>query len=411
MRLQDLFHTVRFVVADRTRAALTLLGVVIGSGSIVLLASLLHGGEQALISASQQAVDADLVLVQRADPPLGQREKTRRELSRADARVLAESQATFGATVGSESSRATRAIFEGRKKRISLVSVTPSALSLYRLRVAQGRFFDDEDLTGQRRVCVVGHEVWTELLAGKSGLQSVRITIDDQIWSVVGVLEEKPILGSTTSTDIWDRKVLVPETTYDALLSPAHDADRLYVRRRRGPEIETPMDTLRGVIASTLLRRHLGVQNFKLEKEQSKGQERLILDVIKILLLGAGLVALFVGGINIMNVMLVTVTERTREIGVRRAVGATPRVILAQFLIESGSVALLGGLLGVATGAGLAFVAALVLGKVLGAWSFHLEAWSFALGLGLSLLTGVLFGLLPALRAARLNPIDALRSE
>jgi putative ABC transport system permease protein len=205
--------------------------------------------------------------------------------------------------------------------------------------------------------------------------------------------------------------VLVPETTYDAILSPSRDADRLYVRRARGPLLTTPMDTLRAVIESTLLRRHLGVKNFKLEKEQDKGQERLILDVIKILLLGTGLIALFVGGINIMNVMLVTVTERNREIGVRRAVGATPRLILAQFLVESGSVALIGGLFGVALGACLSYVSAFVLGKVLGAWSFHVDAWSVALGLGLSLFTGVVFGLLPAFRASRLNPIDALRSE
>ena len=410
MRLSDLLRSVSFVAVNRMRAALTLLGIIIGAGSIVFLASLLRGGEEALISTSQQAVDADLVRIRREDAPLDQRKKTRRDLSRTDAEALAGAQALDGATVGSESERPTSATFAGRKKRVSLVSATPAATALYRLFVERGRFLLDEDLTERRRVCVVGQEVWSELLKERSALDGAQITIEGEIWSVVGVLKNKPILGATTDTNIWNRKVLVPETTYDALLAPARDANRVYVRRRRGP-VTLPIDTLREVIDATLLRRHLGVRNFKVLKDQTKGQEQLILDVVKVLLLSAGMIALVVGGINIMNIMLVTVTERTREIGLRRAVGATPRLIMLQFLVESASVALLGGLLGVALGGLLSWVAALLLRGLLGTWAFHLEAWSIALGLGLSLITGIVFGLYPAWRAARLNPVEALRSD
>jgi putative ABC transport system permease protein len=409
----ELLDALRVLFADRARAALTLLGIVIGAGSIVLLASLMSGGEEALIGASQQAVDADLVKIRRDDPPVSERTKTRRSLSRADARLLAGSEVLGGAETGGESDRRTRAVFEGRKKRVSLISGTPGSRTLYGLTVARGRFLGDDDLEDHRRVCVVGAEVWTELLQSHAALGEARIEAEGRLWTVIGVLAKKPILGNTDSTDIWDRRVLVPETTFDAALSPSHTIDRLYVRRRHppAPAIVTPMEAFRRVIAATLLRRHLGVHDFKLDQEQGKGQERLILEVIKSLLLATGLIALFVGGINIMNILLVTVTERTREIGIRRAVGASPRRILLQFLIESALLSLIGGLLGVLAGALVAWLASVGLAHLVGSWRFHLEGWSIALGLGLSVLTGLVFGIYPAWRAARLDPIEALRSE
>jgi putative ABC transport system permease protein len=112
-----------------------------------------------------------------------------------------------------------------------------------------------------------------------------------------------------------------------------------------------------------------------------------------------------------MNVMLVTVTERTREIGIRRAVGAPPRAILVQFLVEAAAIALAGGVAGVLTGIGLSWLAARGLARLVGQWALHVEPWSIALGLALSLVTGIAFGLFPAWRASRLDPVEALRYE
>ncbi|MDI3288319.1 ABC transporter permease [Polyangium sp. 15x6] len=408
MRMGDLLRALGAVFAARTRAALTLLGIVIGTGSIVLLASLLHAGEAALLHASQEAVDGNLIEVGSAEVPRKDRDKTQRPLSRADADEIGQAAPLAGAAVGSEGSRQTTAHFEGRKKKVSLVSVTPSALALYRLAVARGRFVNEGDVQERRRVCVVGDEVWAKLIMGDKPLEDVQILVGGHLFEVVGVLGRKPLLGATTSTDIWNRKVLIPETTYDALFSPTHEVKRIHVRK---PSVAAPMEVLRAVIDQTLFRRHHGARNYELVEEKGKEQERLILGVIQALVLATGAIALFVGGINIMNIMLVTVTERTREIGIRRAVGATPRVILVQFLIESGALALLGGLLGVGVGLVLALLSALALQGVFGIWAFYADVKAILLGLGAAVATGLVFGLYPAWRAARLNPIEALRWE
>src|SRR5262249_49767735 len=151
---------------------------------------------------------------------------------------------------------------------------------------------------------------------------------------------------ATDSTYLWDRKVLIPATTYDAIYSPSHEADRIYVRAAHAPLQKAPRATVRAV----LLRRHLGVMNFTLGEDQSGGMERRILNVIEVLLLGTGVLALLASGINIMNVMLVTVSERRREIGLRRAIGATPRSILVQFLLEAAALSLIGAFIGILSG-------------------------------------------------------------
>jgi putative ABC transport system permease protein len=408
MRLVDHLRAASGAFAHRVRAALTVLGVIIGTSSIVLLASLLHGGEHTLIETSQEAGDEDVIEVHGEDAPSAQRYKTTRPLSRADADALARDVTLSGAKVEAESSFDAWARYAGSRKRVAVVSSGPSTMALYRLKMAQGRPLDDDDRQVGRRVCVVGHEIYEELLrsAPTAGL---RVEIDGELFAVVGVLAEKPMLGSTTSTYRWDRKVMIPPTTYDALYAPAHDVKRIYVRplgfhaAARAPA--------RASVQRVLLRRHLGVTNFELEKDESGGKEKLILTVIQVLLLGTGVLAVFASGINIMNVMLVTVSERTREIGLRRALGASQRSILVQFLIEATALSLVGAIAGILSGVALSWATALLARSAIGSWDFAIPSWSILLGLGLALVTGLGFGLLPAWRAAKVAPIDALRSE
>ena len=408
MLLSDRIRSLGGAFAHRVRALLTVLGVVIGTSSVVLLASLLHGGRHMLLATNQSAADQDVIQVHTQDTPPAEREKTTRALSRADAEALAHDVTLAGAKVAAESSFDAWARYRSSRKRVAVVSAGPSTMELYRLVMASGRSLDEDDARNGGRVCVVGHEVYDELLHS-ANTHDLRIEIDGILFSVVGVLAEKPMVGSTTSTYRWDRKVLIPRSTYDALYAPSHAVSRIFVRK--AGETAAARAPARASVKRILLAKHFGVNNFEVRKDESGGTEELILGVIQMLLLSTGVLAVFASGINIMNVMLVTVSERTREIGLRRALGATQRSILVQFLIEATSLSMVGALVGIAGGSLVAYGTALLARSALGGWDFALPMWSMVLGLLLALVTGLGFGLLPAWRASRISPIDALRSE
>ncbi len=417
MRMPDYLRSVRHTFSsNRVRAALTLLGIMIGSGTIVLLAGFLRGGEEALLFSSQQANEADLIKVVRDDPPAKDKQRTQRPLGLGDAELLGDTRSLQGAPITTEASRESQGFYQGRKKRLRLVAAEPQALDLNHLTVEKGRFLDGDDLRQRRTVAVVGQEIWRELLEEAPSLDGISITVDGQPWSVVGVLKNKPLLGGGgDGTWMWNRKVLVPRTSFDAMVQGGHETQRVYVRLSLiggAHEFGGRLKAAEQIIDSVVLERHLGVKNFKVMGEESfSNQQRLILGIIQTLLLLTGMLSLLVGGINIMNIMLVTVTERTREIGIRRAVGASPRQILTQFLLEAALIATVGGVLGVTGGVIFSWAGSLLMVKLLGSWQLYIEWWSIVTGLLLSLSTGLVFGLFPAWRASRLDPVEALRYE
>ncbi|MCA9549155.1 MAG: ABC transporter permease [Myxococcales bacterium] len=412
MSITELFRSfLRTFLAQRARAFLTLLGIMIGTGSIVMLAGLLESGKEALVRLNQGVNEKDTLRFHIDEPPQDQRDKATRPLSRRDGDALATAPLLGGVSVLAEGRRESKATYQGKEKRVRLMGVLPEAREMYRLEVARGRFIDDDDIRDGRRVAVIGHEVFTELFADIPEPLGAVLPIDGESFTVVGVMAHKPVSGHGTGTWMWDRRVVTARTAFDASFSPEHEAHGLFLKVEEQNPSEHRMDTVAKVAESLLLRLHLGVKNFSLDDRQGEQQERTILAVIQILLLATVVMSLFVGGINIMNIMLVTVTERTREIGVRRAVGASPRAIWGQFLFEAAAVSSVGGVLGVIGGVLFSWLVGLALASLFGAWNFRVEAWSILLGLLLAMGTGVVFGLFPALRASRLDPVEALRAE
>jgi putative ABC transport system permease protein len=424
VRVPDLVRSVRHTFqSSRLRVALTLLGVMIGAGAMVLLAGLLVAGEEALLRLAQGANESDMIELHGADAPRKQAQKTTKPLSTWDAQALSDSDFLraddgSGAQVNAAARRQATASFKDEdgvphEKRVTLFGAEPDSRSLYRIAVERGRWFFDEDFAGSRRVCIVGQEVWTELLQKQQDLSDVRVTVDGVAFEVVGVLAHKPTMGHGSGTWMWNRRVLVPVSSYLAsFAAPGRQVGGIFVRLKGRGGLSGKVQQLTDVVEATILRRHYGVKDFEAESDaRGQGQEKLILRIIEVLLFGTGVIALFVGGINIMNIMLVTVTERTREIGLRRAVGATPAEIARQFLLEAATLAAAGGALGVVGGVVVTGLLSLVLTQLFGEWRFAVEPWSIALALGMATGTGVLFGWLPARRAAQLDPVVALRSE
>jgi putative ABC transport system permease protein len=405
-------HTFRH---HKIRSFLTLLGIIMGSGSIVLLSGLLAGGKEALVSTAQFIDEADVITVKRILPPPDQRLRTRRSLDLSDAKALDGNPAIGQASVEASLTEWERwARVGSRKKKVMVLGASERAAPLYRIEVAKGRFLDATDLRHRARVCVVGNEVWRELLQGKESLAGVSLQVAGIRWEVIGVLKRKPPLVAGPGTWMWDRRIVVPSTTFATTLRLGRQVDELYIRLQPslGPLMER-LETTQRLVQSILSRRHHGVENFRLsdEEKESKKKEELIILIINVLMLCTAALSLFVGGINIMNIMLVTVTERTREIGIRCSLGATPGHILRQFLFEAALIATLGGLLGVLGGVALEFIVSKGLALWLGQWTAHYKLWAILTGLLSSTLTGILFGLTPALRAARMKPIEALRYE
>lgn len=411
MKWRDRIRALRALTGQRLRTLLTLLGIMIGSGAIVLVAGLVHGAEVALVVANQSVTGSDLVQIRAKDLPPRERRRGRPELSRADSAALADSVMGAERLVHSESAQVVQAHSGAKKKQVRIVSGTAAAQSLFRLDVAEGRFIDDRDVHATRRVCVVGEEVKHDLFGDGPLGPGTTLRADNVVWTVVGVLAHKPLIGSTTGTNIWARKVIVPETTFDAVYPREHKVDRVVLLGDRVDAARVPVAFVRRAIDDLLLRRHHQARNFKLDDAKMREMERLIVRVVGMLLIASGILTLGTGAINVANIMFVSVSERTREIGLRRALGETRRSILIQFLLEAAMLGLVGGSIGVGAGAAAVGLGGYALSQVFSAFAARVQPWSIAAGFGLSVLAGLAAGLLPAVRASRLDPVAALRTE
>jgi putative ABC transport system permease protein len=417
IRTVDVVRSVRHTFStSKLRVGLTLLGIMIGSGSMVLLAGLLVAGKEALVRLSQGVNESDLIEIQQQDVPKKDLQKTTRPLSTYDADALDDSPLLDGAHVNAAARKHADLWFGSKKKATSVFAAEKEALSLYRISVEQGRYFSDDDYRDSHRVAIVGQEIWTDLLEKKKLADApLSVTVDGVVFQVIGVLAHKPTMSHGNGTWMWNRRTMIPSSTYRSVFATGdatHSVGGIFVRLQGDNTLAGKAKSLTDIAEKTLLRRHNNVKNFSVQSDaRGQDQEELILKIIAILLFGTGVVALFVGGINIMNIMLVTVTERTREIGIRRAVGATPGEIARQFILEAAVLAGTGGLLGVVGGIALTFGLSLLLSAVLAPWRFVVEPWAVALALGMAAGTGIAFGWFPAMRASKLDPVEALRSD
>ena len=400
----------RALLSNKMRAVLTMLGIIIGVGAVITLMSVGKGVEQ-FVEESFQGLGSNLLFVFPGSLE-GTSTARRPELTMGDYRAIADPFLVPDAMgVAPELSSNATVVVGKRDIRTDIAGVTPDYLPLRSLKVSDETFLADTDVSARSRVAVLGSRAYEKLFEEGAYPIGQIIKINRIPFRVIGVMEEK----GGSSFGGMDNTIYVPLSTAQSRLYP-------WWRSRTGEPLlstiyvqvadESLMDQAGDQISEVLRQRHKITfrddDDFTLVKQTDilaiAGD---IFGVLTIFLGSIAAISLVVGGIGIMNIMLVSVTERTREIGIRKAVGAKRRDILLQFLVEAVVLSLIGGGIGIAMG---------ILGsRVVAGLSDQLRTVVtgdvIVLSSGVSAAVGLLFGIYPAFRAARLNPIDALRYE
>jgi putative ABC transport system permease protein len=298
---------------------------------------------------------------------------------------------------------------DGREFSVKAMGAPPSMWSTYDLPLATGRVFTPDDDAQARDVVVVGDEVDEGRLHVGDAFRVSGRTV-----TVIGVLEHKPQMGPGGEWG-WNNRVLFPMRTFRISFDPGDDVASIAVRRRAPAGFTEPLTVFQEqtkALVDVILSRGRDVRSFRFEGgEEEDATGELIGTIVELLLYLTTAFSMVVGGINIMNIMLVTVSERTREIGVRRALGASRGEILSQFLAETVFLTLLGAALGLLLAVATLGLATAAISQWLVPWSFHVSPWAVVTGVVFSVGVGLVFGTYPAWRASRLDPVEALRSE
>ncbi len=389
------------LVASRMRTALSVLGVVIGVGAVIAMLGLGHGARSS-VSERIASLGTHLLSVR---PGV---DRGRQVRSGAVQTLVPEDLEAILARVplvvagAPEAQGQAQAKYLAENRPSSVTGTTPAYLSVLNYTLSEGRFLDDADVAGARKVCVLGATPAKELF-GELPAVGERIKLKGSSYEVVGVLTAKGQGGFQDPDDL----IVVPVSTAMRKLFGNRFLRALHVSVKDRESMTEATAAIEAVLRERHRIREGADDDFHVRSQEELLQTMTeVTETFTLLLAGIAAVSLLVGGIGIMNIMLVSVTERTREIGIRKALGATRSDVLRQFLSEAIVVTLAGGIAGI--GAGL--LAARILAALSG-WVVVVPGYAYPLAFGFSAAIGLFFGAYPAARAARLDPIECLRHE
>ena len=387
--------------ANPFRASLTILGIVIGVAAVITMVALGNGAQRA-IDEQMDALGGDILQIYSGSRWSHGIARDQLSLTVDDGIALSRDAEHLSDIVPEISGRY-QAKVGNKNLNLEVIGTTPNYADVHRFTLAAGRMFNEADNASRRRVVVVGSEIPTQLEMNPQNLVGRTMAIRAIDFQVIGVMDEKGSPGwGNPDNDIW-----IPIDTAQFRVTGDDKLNSINAKVAEGSSVESAM-----VDIERILRREHKIlpgkdNDFSIyDRKTYLSAQQGATEVFTYLLASIAAVSLIVGGIGIMNIMLVTVTERTHEVGIRKALGATRRNILMQFLIESMTLCLIGGALGLALGATTAYILAKFAG-----WQTVVTLGSGMTAFSFSALIGVFFGIWPAQRAARLDPIVALRHD
>jgi putative ABC transport system permease protein len=394
------------ITANKLRSGLTILGMTIGVASVIVLIAVGNGSSKA-VQSQIQSLGTNVLVVQASGG--GFRGGARASSAGAVSLTKQDAEALQSPSLAPDIKSASPVVNASEVKLVfgsssyepsSFIGTTPSYLSAHTYKIAEGASFTSADVSGRKRVAVIGQTVVQELFSGQSAVGQ-NIKVNGSNFEVVGVLAAKGSNGTTNEDDV----VMAPISTVQNTLTGAGPVDSITVQGKS----ESSLDAAEAEATTLIEERHkikdTAEPGFSVLNQGSLLETSNSTSSVFTTLLGeVAAISLLVGGIGVMNIMLVSVTERTREIGIRKAIGARRSDILTQFLTEAVLVSLIGGFTGVFVG---------VLGSQFEIAGVHPEIaiYSIFLAFGAAALSGLFFGTYPAARAAALRPIEALRFE
>jgi putative ABC transport system permease protein len=405
---QSFLEALESLSGNKLRSGLTVLGIVIGVAAVIAMLAVGTGAEES-ITGSISGIGTNLLFVFRGD--MGDNIRNPKPLTLGDAEALRDQFAAPSVEAVAPALQGNGTVsFGGEQTTPQILGVTPDYFQVRNYTVTEGQYINEEHILGRASVVLLGPEVAENLFGHSDGVTGETVRIEGQPFRVLGVLESKG--GGSFGSQ--DNVVIVPFSTAQTRLIRRSTSDRvdvIFVQAVSGDVVTQASEE----IASILRTRHrtpVGADDFTIFTQQDLlATFESITGILTIFLGGIAGISLLVGGIGIMNIMLVSVTERTREIGLRKALGARKRDILTQFLTESSLLSLIGGVIGIMFGWLISFIVGRIAEASDTAFTPIVGIDAILLATIFSAAVGLFFGIYPASRAANLEPVEALRYE